>query len=59
MIVNIKKPITVEKIEKAFAKLSKKREEKKGFDSLKHAGKLKGVFGDALKYQKAMRNEWE
>lgn len=56
MIIKIKKPITKAKIEKAFAKF---RSETKGFDAKKHAGKLKGVFGDGLQYQKTIRDEWE
>lgn len=59
MLINIKKPVTAEKIKNAFAILGKQEKENKGFDSKKHAGKLKGVFGDALQYQKTIRDEWE
>lgn len=31
---------------------------KKRFDAKKYSGCLKGVFGDALEYQKKMRDEW-
>jgi hypothetical protein len=30
----------------------------KGFDASKYAGKLKGLYGDGLKYQKKVRDEW-
>ena len=57
MIVEVKKPITAAKLEKATLKVRKSG--KKGFSSKKHAGKLKGVYGDALEYQKKIRNEWD
>jgi hypothetical protein len=56
MIVEITKPITTAKIEKATALINKER--RKGFNAGKHIGKLKNVFGDALEYQKYIRNEW-
>ncbi len=31
---------------------------KKRFDAKKYTGSLKGVFGDALEYQKKVRDEW-
>lgn len=58
MIINIKKPITPDKTKKAFAKLPKNNANK-CFDAAKYAGKLTGVFGDPLAYQKAVRDEWE
>jgi hypothetical protein len=58
MVVRIKKPLTKAKLEKAELKLLAKRKKAKGFDAKKFAGKLKGVFGDPLTYQKKLRNEW-
>jgi len=57
MVVKIKKPLTKAKLEKAEKELLKKRD-KKGFDARKFSGKLKGVFGDPLNYQKKLRDEW-
>lgn len=56
MIVEVKKPVTAAKIEKASQRIG--RESKKGFDAYKYAGRLKNVFGDALEYQKRVREEW-
>jgi len=36
----------------------KLRSTKKGFNAKRFSGKLKGVFGDAVSYQKKIRNEW-
>jgi hypothetical protein len=58
MTVKVKKPVTKEKLEKAEKLLLKKRGQQKGFDARKFSGKLKGVFGDPLVYQKKVRNEW-
>ncbi len=57
MTIRVKKPITKSKLERTEEQLAKKRL-KKGFDAQKFSGKLKGVFGDSLKYQKKVRNEW-
>jgi hypothetical protein len=59
MTIRIKKPITKSKLDKAEELLIKNRKKQKGFDAKKFSGKLKGVFGDALKYQKKLRNEWD
>jgi hypothetical protein len=59
MTVRIKKPITKAKLEKADKLLKKKRSTKKKFNAKKFAGKLKGVFGDPVAYQKKLRDEWE
>jgi hypothetical protein len=56
MIVEVKKPVTAAKIEKATLLVVQDR--KQGFNAKKHAGKLKNVFGDAMEYQKKVRNEW-
>ena len=58
MVVKIKKPLTKAKLEKAEKKLLEKRAKLKGFDAKKFSGKLKGVFGDPVSYQKKVRNEW-
>lgn len=56
MIVEINKPVTAAKIEKASSLINKHN--RKGFNAGKHVGKLKNVFGNALHYQKNIRNEW-
>jgi hypothetical protein len=58
MTIRIKKPITKAKLEKAEKLLKRKRASKKPFNSTKYSGKLKGVFGDPLEYQKKVRDEW-
>ncbi|MEO8147655.1 MAG: hypothetical protein ABI723_08470 [Bacteroidia bacterium] len=52
MVIEIKKPFTKKKLLDAKKKLLSAT---KGFDAKKHGGKLKNVFGDALKYQKELR----
>jgi hypothetical protein len=59
MTIRIKKPLTRSKLEKAEKKLIENRSKKRGFDAKKFSGKLKGVFGNPLKYQKKLRNEWD
>jgi hypothetical protein len=54
MIVEIKKPITKEKLKKVDALLKRK---KKTISLKKYAGKIKWDL-DSLTIQKAMRNEW-
>jgi hypothetical protein len=44
-----------EEIRKAIRKLAPKKKKRKLIDIL---GKLPGVYGDGLVYQKKMRNEW-
>ncbi len=46
------------KLEKAEKLLLMKKVPNKGFNAKKFSGKLKGVFGDPLEYQKSLRNEW-
>lgn len=59
MVVKVKKPLTKKKLEKAEQLLKDKgRSKKKLLDAKKFSGKLKGVFGDPLKYQKQLRSEW-
>jgi len=52
------KTLTKAKLEKAEKKLLEKRAKLKRFDAKKFPGKLKGVFGDPMVYQKKIRNEW-
>ena len=54
MILQIKKPITKEKVQKALSRLVEK---KKGKSLKKHFGKLKRGL-DGLEYQKQVRNAW-
>lgn len=56
MVIEVKKPITTAKIIKASQRIGS--ENKKGFDAYKYAGRLKNVYGDALDFQKKMRDEW-
>lgn len=69
MLITIKKGASNTEIKKQMSKLSliargsrqnvpdKGRKEKKTIAD--YYGSLKGVFGDGLKYQKQIRNEWE
>lgn len=59
MIIKINKPLTKKKLDDAEQTLIKKRAKKRGFNAKKFAGKLKGVFGDPLEYQKKLRDEWK
>ena len=60
MTIVIKQTDTKELIETKLARFYASRDKRKikGFDAAKYAGKLKGVFGDGLKYQKRLRDEW-
>jgi hypothetical protein len=58
MTINIKKTLTRSKLEKAEKLLIEEKSKQKGFDAKKFSGKLKDVFGDPLKYQKKLRNEF-
>lgn len=54
MIIEIKKPVTKEKVKEALARISKEGKKK---SLRKHFGKLKrGLNG--VGYQKKIRNEW-
>lgn len=60
MTVYIKKTDTIEQMNRKIEKvLRAKRKPKKIFDPYKYLGKLKGVYGDGLEYQKKIRDEWE
>mgnify|MGYP006284158125 CR=1 FL=1 len=45
------------KIEQLYQKMNRKPNKKK-YNLLDYVGKLKGVYGDGLTYQKEIRNEW-
>lgn len=54
MIIEIKKPVTKEKVQQALTRIAKEGKKK---SLRKHFGKLKrGLNG--VDYQKKMRNEW-
>ena len=54
MIIEIKKPVTKEKVREALAHISKGGKKK---SLRKHFGKLKRGF-DGVSYQKKIRDEW-
>ncbi len=55
MVITINKDTKAEDIDEALKRLQKSR--KKSLSSF--YGKLKGSFGDGLKYQKKIRDEWD
>lgn len=61
MTIVIKQTDTKELIERKLERFyaSRNKRKAKGFDASKYVGKLKGLYGDGLKYQKRLRNEWE
>ena len=56
MVITIKKDTKSEDVAAALKKLEKSKETK---SLTNFYGKLKGVFGDGLEYQKKMRDEWD
>lgn len=54
MIIEIKKPVTAEKVKEALATIAKEGRKK---SLRKHFGKLKRGL-DGTTYQKKLRNEW-
>lgn len=54
MIIEIKKPVTKDKVEEALKQIAQKGKKK---SLRKHFGKLKGGI-DGLDYQKKIRDEW-
>jgi hypothetical protein len=54
MIVELKKPVTKEKVQKAIALMGQQKEKK---SLKKHFGKLKRGI-DSLAYQKKVRDGW-
>lgn len=57
-VVTIQKGEKLKDIQKKIDSLSKSAISKKGFPAAKFSGKIKS-FGNALNYQRNMRNEWE
>ena len=57
MVVRISKKSKPEEVKKALKKLSAQRRKKKK-TLTDFYGKLPGAFGDALTYQKKVRDEW-
>ncbi len=57
MVINIKRGESRKEIEAAIKRLEKKRQPKSSL--VDFYGKLKGQFGDGLKFQKDLRNEWD
>jgi uncharacterized protein YjbJ (UPF0337 family) len=56
MVIVVDKNTTKEEIEAALEKIKKNPAKAKLAD---FKGKLKDTFGDALEYQKTLRNEWD
>ena len=56
MIITINKDSKLEDIETALKKIKKSKKEK---NLSNFYGKLKGAFGDAIEYQKKVRDEWD
>jgi len=56
MVITINKDTKSKEIDKALKKLDKSKKQKSLIDFY---GKLKGTFGDAMEYQKKVRNEWD
>jgi hypothetical protein len=59
MTIRVKKPITVSKLQAAEKKILVSTPHPKKFNAKKFSGKLKNTFGDPVKYQSDLRNEWE
>ncbi len=60
MTVIIKKTDSVEVMNRKIEKVMRaKRKAKKEFNPYKYLGKMKGVFGDPMEYQRKVRDEWE
>ncbi|MEO6850439.1 MAG: hypothetical protein ABI203_00680 [Mucilaginibacter sp.] len=57
MVVTINKNTNSKEIDEALKKLEGSKKNKKTVNSF--YGKLKGVFGDAMEYQKKVRDEWD
>jgi len=57
MTIEIKKPITKAKLEKAHRTIQSSKKTKKGFNPDQFLGKVKWD-GDAVAIQRLMRDEW-
>ncbi len=55
MVITINKDTRPEEIDKALKQMQKSKKK----NVSRYYGKLKGVFGDGLEYQKKIRNEWD
>jgi hypothetical protein len=53
-IIIVKHDSTCEQIDAALQKIKPHKQ----FNSQKYIGRVKGVYGDALDYQKQLRDEW-
>lgn len=56
-VVTIRKGEKLKDIQRKIESLTKSAVSKKGFPAAKFSGKIKS-FGNALDYQRNMRNEW-
>lgn len=56
MTIHLDKNSNPEEIKKQLDSLANAQNKKKSLAEF--SGKLKGVFGDGLEYQKKIRNEW-
>ena len=56
MVITVNKHTKAKEIDAALKSLEKSQQSKK---LSSFYGKLKGVYGDALEYQKKVRNEWD
>jgi hypothetical protein len=59
MTIKVEKPVTVSKLQAAEKKILVSKSSQRKFDAKKFGGKLKNSFGDPLKYQRELRNEWK
>lgn len=60
MTIVIKKTDSPEAAKRKIDRFLKKTQKAKPvFDPYKYLGKMAGVFGDGLEYQKHIRDEWE
>lgn len=58
-ILKIKKESSLEESRKALEKLQKTRSKKTGKSLKDFYGKMPGIFGNGLIYQKKLRDEWQ
>ena len=56
MTIHLDKGSNPEEIKKQLENLANAQNRKKSMSEF--SGKLKGVYGDGLEYQKKIRNEW-
>ena len=63
MTVILKKTDSPEEVKRKIDQFMEARKEKNatkgGFDPSKFLGKLKGVYGDPMEYQRKVRDEWD